>query len=161
MRPPRVAAAWFSLCVVLHRMSDVASLHRLSDLSVCLRLSPWCCEHLHAMQFPPPSALASEPNTSLWVGIAAYRDPRCGQTLYNLFSKVRTHNVWSAAAYVCKRGALHLLVVCARAPCCHACHSVAPRAACVVAYAYGRCLRAFVLRHSCVQCTQTHSCLWG
>ncbi|CAM9466861.1 unnamed protein product, partial [Hapterophycus canaliculatus] len=37
--------------------------------------------------YPPESDSWSLSDTTLWTGIASYRDPQCGLTLFNLFSK--------------------------------------------------------------------------
>ncbi|CAM9364997.1 unnamed protein product [Choristocarpus tenellus] len=37
--------------------------------------------------YPPVSNSWNLPETSLWVGIASFRDSRCGKTLFNMFSK--------------------------------------------------------------------------
>lgn len=38
-------------------------------------------------QYPPETESWSRGDTTLWVGIASFRDSRCGATLFNLFSK--------------------------------------------------------------------------
>lgn len=38
-------------------------------------------------QFAPESKSWGESDTTLWAGIASFRDFRCGQTLFNMFSK--------------------------------------------------------------------------
>lgn len=40
----------------------------------------------------PPDSSWSDENATLWVGIAAFRDPRCGKTLYNMFTKAAFPN---------------------------------------------------------------------
>eukprot|EP00611_Tribonema_gayanum_P032199 TRINITY_DN949_c0_g2_i2.p1 TRINITY_DN949_c0_g2~~TRINITY_DN949_c0_g2_i2.p1 ORF type:complete len:510 (+),score=97.67 TRINITY_DN949_c0_g2_i2:168-1697(+) len=39
--------------------------------------------------FPPPTDSWSTAEATLWVGIASYRDPRCGKTLHNMFTKAK------------------------------------------------------------------------
>lgn len=38
-------------------------------------------------QFAPESKSWGQSDTKLWAGIASFRDSRCGQTLFNMFSK--------------------------------------------------------------------------
>ncbi|CAN0484601.1 unnamed protein product, partial [Scytosiphon promiscuus] len=38
-------------------------------------------------QFAPKSKSWANSDTKLWAGIASFRDSRCGQTLFNMFSK--------------------------------------------------------------------------
>lgn len=38
-------------------------------------------------QFAPKSKSWAKSDTKLWAGIASFRDYRCGQTLFNMFSK--------------------------------------------------------------------------
>ncbi|CAN0069630.1 unnamed protein product, partial [Discosporangium mesarthrocarpum] len=42
------------------------------------------------LQYPPQSNSWKQAETTIWAGIASYRDPRCGKTLFNMFSKA-TH----------------------------------------------------------------------
>ncbi|CAN0504591.1 unnamed protein product [Laminaria digitata] len=38
-------------------------------------------------QFPPLSKSWRASDAKLWAGIASFRDSRCGQTLFNMFTK--------------------------------------------------------------------------
>lgn len=39
------------------------------------------------VQYPPVSDSWSRSDATVWAGIASFRDKRCGQTLFNMFSK--------------------------------------------------------------------------